>query len=67
LPFGLYLLPKFFAMTDLQSTYEFVLIKKLDRGNFQKKMSKLGIFERHKKITGVAHRAPFLYSFNLIT
>ena len=36
-------------MTDLQSLYESVLIKKLDRGNFQKKMLKLGIFERHKK------------------
>ena len=55
-------------MTDLQSLYESVLIKKLDRGNFQKKMLKLGIFERHKKkITGGAHRAPFLYSFNLTT
>ena len=30
-------------------------------------MLKLGIFERHKKITGEAHRAPFSYSFNLIT
>ena len=37
LPFGLSLLPKFFTMTDLQSLYESVLIKKLDRGNFQKK------------------------------
>ena len=36
-------------MTDLQSLYESILIKKLDRGNFQKKMLKLGIFERHKK------------------
>jgi 8-oxo-dGTP diphosphatase len=68
LPFGLSLLPKFFTMTDLQSLYESILIKKLDRGNFQKKMLKLGIFERHKKkITGEAHRAPFLYSFNLTT
>jgi len=31
------LLPKFFALTDLQSLYESVLIKKLDRRNFQKK------------------------------
>jgi ADP-ribose pyrophosphatase YjhB (NUDIX family) len=66
LPFGLSLLPEFFTMTDLQSLYESLLIKKLDRGNFQKKMLKLGIFERHKKkITGGAHRAPFFYSFNL--
>ena len=49
LPFGLSLLPKFFALTDLQSLYEPVLIKKLDRGNFQKKMLKLGIFECYKK------------------
>ena len=49
LPFGLSLLPKFFALTDLQSLYESVLIKKLDRGNFQKKILKLSIFERHKK------------------
>ena len=37
----------------------------MDRGNFQKKMLKLGFLDRHEKqLTGGAHKAPYLYSFN---
>ena len=64
LPFGNSLLPEKFTMSLLQGLYEAILGRKLDRANFQKKMLKLGIFERHEKQrTGAANKAPFLYSF----
>ena len=67
LPIGLTLLPKKFTMKQLQSLYEAILGKKLDRGNFQRKMLKLGIFNRHEKqLEGGAHKAPYLYSFDQI-
>lgn len=64
LPFGISMLPARFTMTDLQKLYEGFLGRSLDRGNFQRKMLKLGIFRRHEKqLLGGAHKAPFLYSF----
>lgn len=66
LPFGYSLLPEKFTMSFLQRLYEAILERKLDRANFQKKMLKLGIFERHEKLrTGAANKAPFLYSFKV--
>jgi ADP-ribose pyrophosphatase YjhB (NUDIX family) len=65
LPIGMNLLPERFTMKQLQSLYEGILQKKLDRGNFQRKMLKLGIFIRHEKqLEGGAHKAPYLYSFD---
>ncbi|WP_340201750.1 NrtR DNA-binding winged helix domain-containing protein [Ascidiimonas sp. W6] len=65
LPIGKSLLPDKFTMYDLQTLYEAILQKRLDRGNFQRKMLKLGIFKRHEKLmTGASNKAPFLYSFN---
>ncbi len=65
LPIGLTLLPEKFTMKELQHLYESILEKKLDRGNFQRKMLKLGIFIRHEKqLEGGAHKAPYLYSFD---
>lgn len=65
LPFGISLLPEKFTMGNLQSLYEGILSKKLDRGNFQKKMLKLGIFNRlEKQLSGGAHKAPYLYEFD---
>lgn len=64
-PIGLMLLPDKFTMKMLQNLYEVILEKTLDRGNFQKKILKLGILHRHEKqMTGGAHKAPYLYSFN---
>ena len=64
LPIGLTLLPEKFTMKELQHLYESILEKKMDRGNFQRKMLKLGIFVRHEKqLEGGAHKAPYLYSF----
>ena len=65
LPVGISLLPPKFTMKDLQQLYESILQLKLDRANFQKKMLKLGILNRHEKLRlGGTHKAPYLYSFN---
>ena len=65
LPIGKSLLPDKFTMSDLQTLYESILQKKLDRGNFQRKMLRLGILIRHEKLmTGASNKAPFLYSID---
>lgn len=65
LPIGINLLSEKFTMKELQGLYESILQRKLDRGNFQRKMLKLGIFNRHEKqLEGGAHKAPYLYSFD---
>jgi hypothetical protein len=65
MPVGMTLLPDKFTMKDFQILYEQILKKRLDRGNFQKKMLKLGFLDRHEKqLSGGAHKAPYLYSFN---
>ena len=65
MPVGMSLLPEKFTMKDFQILYEQILNRQLDRGNFQKKMLKLGFLDRHEKqLTGGAHKAPYLYSFN---
>lgn len=62
------LLPETFTMQELQSLYETVLGKKLVRANFQRKMLGLGILERvEKKFSGRAHKAPYLYRFDVKT
>lgn len=65
LPIGKSLLPYKFTMLELQKLYESILQKRLDRGNFQRKMLKLGIFDKHEKLmTGASNKAPFLYSID---
>ncbi len=65
LPVGITLLPEKFTMKELQYLYEAILQKKLDRGNFQRKMLKLDIFNRHEKMMeGKANKAPYLYSID---
>jgi len=65
MPVGFSLLPEKFTMKEFQTLYEQILNRSLDRGNFQKKMLKLGFLDRHEKqLTGGAHKAPYLYSFN---
>jgi 8-oxo-dGTP diphosphatase len=65
-PVGYNLLPEKFTMPELQKLYETVLGKKLDRRNFQRKILSYGILNRLKEVKkGVAHKAPYLYSFNL--
>lgn len=68
MPVGRTLLPVKFTMKDYQLLYESILDRKLDRGNFQKKMLKFGILKRHEKMKGGgSHKAPYLYSFHTAT
>jgi hypothetical protein len=64
LPVGKYIMPKRFTMNQLQVLYEQIIGRKLDRGNFQKKLRKLDLLERHGKLKdGRSNKAPYIYSF----
>ncbi len=65
-PIGYNLLPLKFTMPELQKLYETILNKQLDRRNFQRKILSYGILRRLKEVKkGGAHKAPYLYSFDL--
>ncbi|WP_338733028.1 NUDIX hydrolase [Mangrovimonas cancribranchiae] len=65
-PIGLNLLPEKFTMPELQKLYEAILGKKLNRGNFFRKMKRYGILTKLEETRkGGAHKAPDLYCFNL--
>lgn len=65
-PIGYNLLPEKFTMPELQKLYETILGKELDRRNFQRKMFSYNILNKlEERKTGGAHKAPFLYEFNL--
>ncbi|MCU0355150.1 MAG: NUDIX hydrolase, partial [Cytophagales bacterium] len=62
---GYNLLPEKFTMPELQTLYETILGRKLDRRNFQRKVLGYGILERlDERRSGVAHKAPYLYRFD---
>lgn len=64
-PVGYTLLPEQFTMTELQSLYETILGRRLDRRNFYKLMMGYDILERlEKRPTVPASKAPYLYRFN---
>ncbi|GAB2701525.1 NUDIX domain-containing protein [Mucilaginibacter koreensis] len=64
-PIGYNLLPKEFTLKNLQVIYETILGRKLDRGNFNRKILAYGVLEKKDKLySGAAHKAPYLYSFN---
>jgi len=65
-PIGYNLLPQKFTMPELQKLYETILDKALDRRNFNRKMNAFGILKKLKETRkGGAHRAPFLYCFDM--
>ncbi len=65
-PIGYNLLTKKFTMPELQRLYETILDRPLDRRNFQRKILSYDILNRlDEKRQGVAHKAPYLYEFNL--
>lgn len=65
-PIGYNLMPKEFTMPELQKLYETILDKKLDRRNFQRRMLGFGILNKLEQTRkGGAHKAPYLYSFDL--
>ena len=64
-PIGLNLLPSKFTMPDLQMLYESILNRKIDRGNFRRKMLTASILHKlDESKKGVKHRAPHYYMFN---
>ncbi len=64
-PIGFELLPKKFTLSQLQSFYETVLDRELDKRNFRKKILRMGLLdpleEREKSASG---RPAQLYKFN---
>lgn len=65
-PIGYKLLPEEFTMPELQRLYEIILNKKLNRGNFYRKMIGYDILDKlDEPRKGGAHKAPNLYKFNL--
>ncbi len=63
LPIGRALLPEKFTMKALLKLYEAILGRSLDRGNFQRKMMRLKVLQRHEKLMqGAQNKAPYLYS-----
>lgn len=65
-PVGYNLLPPRFTMPELQALYETILDRRLDRRNFQRKMLSAGFLKRlSERKTGVAHKAPYYYKFDL--
>lgn len=59
------LLPKEFTLSQLQKVYEIILERKLDKRNFRKWISSLGVVEKlGKKLMGEAHRPAQLYKFS---
>lgn len=64
-PIGFELLPSKFPLRLLQSMYEKILDRMLDKRNFRKKILGMDILEELNEIeTDVAHRAARLYRFN---
>lgn len=63
-PIGYNLLPEKFTMTELQSLYETILGRSLDRRNFYKQMMAYGMLERlERRPTVPSSKAPYLYRF----
>lgn len=64
-PIGFELLPEKFTLRQLQTLYEKVLGRPLDKRNFRKKILSMGVLEELDEIeTDVAHRAARLYRFD---
>ncbi|OMQ11030.1 NUDIX domain-containing protein [[Flexibacter] sp. ATCC 35103] len=65
MPIGYNLLPEKFTIPELQKLYETILDKKLDRRNFLRKITNIGILTKlDEKKSNVAHKAPNLYTFD---
>lgn len=64
-PIGFELLPEKFTLSQLQALYEIILESRIDKRNFRKKVTKLGILiETNEVEQDVAHRAARLYRFD---
>jgi 8-oxo-dGTP diphosphatase len=64
-PIGFELLPAKFTLTELQTLYETVLERPLDKRNFRKKILSMGLLHDTGELQkDVAHRAARLYRFD---
>ncbi|HSA06884.1 MAG TPA: NUDIX domain-containing protein [Candidatus Gastranaerophilales bacterium] len=64
-PIAFQLLPIKFTLTELQRTYELVLATGLDKRNFRKKITSLGILKEYEEFTKESSKRPArLYGFN---
>jgi 8-oxo-dGTP diphosphatase len=63
-PIGFELLPPKFTLKELQDLYEAILLKKLDRRNFRRKIKVLDILKELKEVKKGAHKDATLYSFD---
>lgn len=64
-PIGFELLPRKFTLSQLQTLYEVILERDLDKRNFRKKLLGMDLLiELDEVQRGVAHRAARLYSFD---
>lgn len=64
-PVGESLLPKYFTLPELQSLYEIILGRPLNRGNFYRKVMNYGLLIDTGKLKNTkGHRSPKLYTFN---
>lgn len=60
-----YMLDEYFTLSELQSLYEAILQKPLDKRNFRKKMFALEVIKKTNRTQkNVAHRPAQLYRFN---
>jgi 8-oxo-dGTP diphosphatase len=65
MPVGYNLLPEKFTIPELQKLYETILGRTLDRRNFLRKITSIGILTKlDEKKSNVAHKAPNLYRFD---
>lgn len=65
-PIGFELLPRKFALSELQHLYEVILGRSLDKRNFRKKVLAMDLLEDLEELQqSVRHRAARLYRFNL--
>lgn len=64
-PIGLELMPSKFSLPQLQTLYEAILGKKLDRRNFHKKMTRANLLKRlDERDPNNIRRAAYLYKFD---
>ena len=64
-PIGFELLPRAFTLSQLQSLYETILDRKLDKRNFRRRVLKTGLLvETNRTERGAAHRPARLYRFD---
>lgn len=63
-PIGVGLLPEEFTLTELQSVYEAVLGRPLDKRNFRRRVGRLGILATARRTRVENHRPARLYRFD---